>query len=225
MSENETIAELERAFYDGIIDIDEFESELESVLESNMKGFNKFNTSIGLDSQIWMSDSEDENPSPAQMISVDGEMHLPIKPKGGMWTSTYTPDDEYDSDWIRWCSTEGFYGGRHKWLMKPKPDTTVLVIDSLNDLRTVAKHYEKDTYKGKDASLISDTVLDFVEISKDFDAIRLTEKGQWDTRITSMNEPSLYGWDSECVLHFRWNWTEYDYLGKCSHKVDVPELD
>lgn len=212
MEETERIQELQRSYAEGIIEIEELEKELEDELRSNIVGYENLNTTIGLDDQIWMSENKEDKPDPANLESVEGEMHLPIKPKGGMWTSTYTPDAKYDSDWIRWCSTEGFYSGCHKWLMNPKPDVSVLVVDSMEDLRAVANRYEKDTYKGMDTSGITDTVLDFPEIARDFDAMRLTEKGQRETRMTSRNEPDLYGWDSESVLHFRWNWSEFEYM-------------
>ena len=29
-----------------------------------------------------------------------------IKPVGGLWTSTYTPEEEYPSAWVEWCVRE-----------------------------------------------------------------------------------------------------------------------
>lgn len=220
MEESERVQKLKEAYSEGLIDVQDLEEQLSDELESNIRSRKDLNTTVGLDDQIWMSQDKNNEPDPTKLDSVEGEMHLPIKPTGGMWTSTYTPESEYDTDWIRWCSTEGFYGGRHKWLMEPKPDVHVLVVDSLDDLRAVANLYEKDTYKGKDASLISDVVLDFPEIARDFDAMRLTEKGQRKTRMTPMDEPDLYGWDSESVLNFRWNWSSYKYLGHSD--IEVP---
>ena len=43
--------------------------------------------------------------------------------------------------------------------------------------------------------------INFYEMSKDYDAIHLTEKGQWKTRMT--RPVSLYGWDCETVYWFR----------------------
>lgn len=212
MEESDRVQDLKEAYAKGVIDMDNFEDALSTELNSNRTHMD-LNTTIGISDQIWMSEDKENRPDPAKFDTVDGEMHLPIKPTGGMWTSTYTPEDEYDTDWIRWCSTEGFYGGRHKWLMKPKPDLHVLVVDSIEDLRAVTKVYEKDTYKGQDASLISDEVIDFPKIAEDFDAMRLTKEGQRETHITAMDDPDLYGWDTESVLHFRWNWSEYEYLG------------
>lgn len=221
MEESNRLEELQRAYSKDIIDIEEFEDEIAKELETNISGYIDLNTQIGLEDQVWLSEEKKEQPDPAKIESVDGKMHLPIKPTGGMWTSTYTPDEDHDSDWIRWCSTEGFLSGRHKWVMSPKPDIHVLVVDSLEDLKLVANQYEKDKYKGMDSSQIQDTVLDFPAIARDFDAMRLTKEGQWDTRLTEMDEPDLYGWDSECVLHFRWNWSDFEYIGKCDQEPTI----
>jgi hypothetical protein len=213
--EQKRVQELKKAYEKGIIDIQEFENEVETALEESSRKNNNLNTSKNLGEQLWMSESTSEKPDPAEFIPVTDKMHLPVKPVGGMWTSTYTPNEEFDSDWIRWCSTEGFYAGRHKWLMKPKNNLEVLVVDNKEDLKSIAEAYEKDTYKGTDTSLLSEIVLDFKKIAEDFDAMRLTKNGQWETRLTDRGEPSLYGWDSESVLHFRWNWKVFEYVG-CS---------
>jgi hypothetical protein len=215
MSDEGRVEKLKEAYASGVIDINEFESEVTEELRKNARYSDYLNTSNQLEEQVWMSESEDENPDPAEFNPVNGDMHLPIKPKGGMWTSTYTPNEEHDSDWIRWCSSEGFYGGRHKWRLKPKEDIRVLVVDSLDDLKAITNVYKKEYYKGTKASLIGSFPLDFQLIAEDFDAMRLTEDGQWDTRLTGSDEPDLYGWDTESVLNFRWNWESYEYGGYC----------
>lgn len=215
MEESERVKDLKKAYENDVITINELEEEVEDELEGGSRDNNRLNTSDALPQQLWMSESESTQPDPAELKPVGDKMHLPVKPVGGMWTSTYTPSAEYDSDWIRWCSSEGFYGGRHKWLLKPKDDIDVLVVNSLEDLQSVAKVYEKDTYKGAPSDRLSDTVFDFEDISRDFDAMRLTEDGQWDTRMPGRDEPSLYGWDSESVLNFRWNWKSIEYLEEC----------
>lgn len=215
MNDEGRVQKLKKAYANGVIDIDEFEDEITEELRKGARRSDYLNTSDELGQQVWMSEGRDKAPDPAELRPVDGEMHLPIKPKGGMWTSTYTPEDEHDSDWIRWCSTEGFYGGRHKWLLEPKDNLNVLVVDSMEDLEAVMSVYKKEYYKGTPASVIGANPLDFEMIAEDFDAMRLTEDGQWDTRLTGADEPDLYGWDSESVLNFRWNWESYEYVGRC----------
>lgn len=215
MNDEGRVQKLKKAYANGVIDIDEFEDEITEELRKGARRSDYLNTSDELGQQVWMSEGRDEDPDPAELRPVDGDMHLPIKPKGGMWTSTYTPENEHDSDWIRWCSTEGFYGGRHKWLIEPKDNLNVLVVDGMEDLQAVMSVYRKEFYKGTKASLIGAHPLDFELIAEDFDAMRLTKEGQWDTRLTGVDEPDLYGWDSESVLNFRWNWKDYEYIGCC----------
>jgi hypothetical protein len=224
MEESERVEDLKKAYENGVISINELEEEVEDELEKSSRNNTNLNTSDSLPQQIWMSESESMRPDPAELKPVGDKMHLPVKPVGGMWTSTYTPEDEYDSDWIRWCSSEGFYGGRHKWLLEPKENLDILVVDSLEDLQRVAEAYEKDTYKGASSDRLSDTVFNFKAISNDFDAMRLTEDGQWDTRMPGRDEPDLYGWDSESVLNFRWNWRSVEYLEECEIDATIDSL-
>ena len=117
-----------------------------------------------------------------------------VKPHGGLWTSTYTPDEKYCSDWIVWCVREEMYEwvSDSCYILYPNPDAKILTIDSKEDLKRVIDQYHI-VKNGK-------KYLDYERISKDFDAIHLTERGQWDTRLL---EPNLYGWDCESTLWFR----------------------
>lgn len=224
MEKSERVEKLERAYQQDAIDVGELEDEVEKELVEKLRKNPNLNTSSSLEPQLWMSEEKSDVPDPAELKPVGDKMHLPVKPVGGMWTSTYTPEDKYDSDWIRWCSTEGFYGGRHKWLLEPKDNLDVLVVDSLEDLRMVAKAYKKSTYRGKPAELLPDTVIDFATIAENFDAMRLTEEGQWETRTPSRDEPNLNCWDSESVLNFRWNWKNIEYLGECEIKAAIDSV-
>lgn len=234
MEDSQRVKDLKQSYTEGLISLDEFEREVRKELDKTTV---QLNTTDYLPDQIWMSDTRTNEPTPAKMKSVCEGMMLPIKPIGGMWTSTYTPDQEYDSAWIEflfnsarlsssmdesdsyWVTKEeGIYADQHKWLMKPKTDLNILIVDSHSDLRQIVKKYEKPTYKGIESSEIEDTIIDFCKIAEDFDAMRLTEKGQKETRRPGKNEPNLYGWDTESTLHFRWNWKEFEYVGEHSVK-------
>jgi hypothetical protein len=182
------------------------------------------NTKNGLSNQIWLSNGRSENPDKDELKPITGETYHPIKPIGGLWTSTYTPKKEFDSDWIKWCVQEDFCVGRHKWLMKTKENLDVLVVDSMEDLRDVVEAYQKKKYKGSDTSNIDATVLDFLQIASDFDAMHLTKNGQKETTSNYKKEPNLNSWDTETVLNFQWNWTEYNYLGVCESIDDEGQL-
>jgi len=57
----------------------------------------------------------------------------PAKPIGGLWTSTYTPNSEYPSAWVRWCSYE-----------QPEkfPYNRTLFPYASLDWEEIAKHYD-----------------------------------------------------------------------------------
>jgi hypothetical protein len=117
------------------------------------------------------------------------------KPNGGIWASLYTPNEKYLSSWQEFCESEQFGLDRFdKYaLFNLSKDARTYTIDSLNDLKVIMKSY---TAKPINIS-IRRQFLDYEKLSKDYDAIILTDKGQWETR---MSEPNLYGWDVECIL-------------------------
>lgn len=125
-----------------------------------------------------------------------------VKPNGGLWTSTYDP--ERGSAWVQWClseefdiPTDGVWQGR---ILTPRRDARIAVIDSLDDLERLYRRYPLEVISG----LWS--VLDFERMAADYDAVHLTDDGQWATRLT--HPYSLYGWDCESTNWFRWAFAE-----------------
>lgn len=116
-----------------------------------------------------------------------------IKPIGGIWGSTYIPDEVYSSDWERWCIEENFgYNWKEAVIFTLKPDAKVYEIDSVEDLNNLAKAYN---VHGNGVL----TRLDFeAMVAAGIDAIHLTEKGQEETRFS--RPYTLYGWDVESWL-------------------------
>lgn len=117
-----------------------------------------------------------------------------IKPKrGGIWTSSYTPLDDFLSDWHQWCHCEmQSWIPKNKYLIIPRNDADVFLIKGMNELLFLTRYFSL----GSCGSII---YLDFEKMENYFDALSLTEEGQWNTRLT---HPSLYGWDSESTLWF-----------------------
>lgn len=71
-----------------------------------------------------------------------------------------------------------------------KPNARIYTIDSYGDLERLAKQYKYN--------LSISQYLDFEALSKDYDAIELTDNGQIETRFS---EPyNLYGWDIASIL-------------------------
>lgn len=104
-----------------------------------------------------------------------------VKPDGGLWASPINSK----CGWYKWCKEENF--GDLTTVFEFKIDGIVFIIDSLDDAKRLP--WIKSDYQ---------TFPDFEEMVKQgFDAIWLTEDGQWKTRLST---PDLYGWDCECVL-------------------------
>ena len=180
-----------------------------------------------LSTQLWVG-VKNHPPINEKMIQPIGNNGaLGIKGSGGLWTSTWL-GEERGSEWIEWCVGEGWgcpadyiwYG----YLLEPKNDLNILVIDTLKDM-----HMMFDTYGYRqfpDIPQLEQEALDFESMAKDYDGLRLTSHGQVVTRHgfswfgeDYFNEElkdewrekkmrNLYGWDAESTLHFRWNFKE-----------------
>ena len=119
-----------------------------------------------------------------------------IKPVGGLWTSTYTPEEEYQSAWIEWCIREEpeWIKDVNFFLLVPKEDAQIYVIDCYEDLEQLYSKFGISSEVGL-------TVMDWEEIAKHYDGVMLTEAGQVHTRFS--HPLSLYGWDCESTVWFR----------------------
>lgn len=111
------------------------------------------------------------------------------KPSGGLWTSP--EDSKYG--WKEWCKAEDFRDcNEHNcFKLNLNEEAKVYVINNVQDIlkAPLVKIKYKDMY--------SKQFIDFELLSKEYDAIWLTEEGQ---RKTRNSEPDLYGWDCETVL-------------------------
>lgn len=158
--------------------------------------------------QLYMTNGDE--PDASEFESVENG-HLEVKPFGGLWTSSFIPDGEHDSDWLRWCETEGYFAGRVRWYLWPEEDLDILEVDTLDDLREIVDRYPETEKYTLD---IHHSAIDFEAIAADgWDALHLTEEGQWNTRMPGRENPNLYGWDSECTLWFNWCFEEHIYGG------------
>lgn len=122
---------------------------------------------------------------------------------GGLWTSTF--DMNIKNAWVEFRVREEFDvpldGKWRGYILTPSKKARIYVIDSHADLLRLLNKYPYDPYKAYGHIRWANTLYpDFEAISKDYDAIHLTQEGQWATRMT---EPNLYGWDFESTLWFR----------------------
>lgn len=131
-----------------------------------------------------------------------------------MWTSTYL--GQQGSGWCQWCLSEEFDCDRDKaefplWTLETDPAARVLEIASYADLESVCKTYPHRRDWEWRGNRHYDLYPDWKRIAEDFDAVHMTDDGQWATRLT--HPLNLYGWDCESTLWFRWAFTGATDLG------------
>lgn len=140
------------------------------------------------------------------------------KPLGVLWTSTFTPQGEYCSDWIEWCVNNMPewlpYSEDKCWVLIPKDDCKIVVIDSMQDYLSVLNEYSAVTKYGK--------MINYEKLSEKYDAIHVTTKAAYDLRFIDSNRypdiMSLYGWDVESTAWFRLCFKEIKRLSDIKHK-------
>lgn len=157
-------------------------------------------------------------PKKDQLNKVKNQMF--IKPVGGLWTSTY--DEIYGSDWHQWCLSEDFCldVDYSYWVLNVKPSANIYVIDCYEDLEQLYEQYPFEDYPAL-FFLESFKQLDYEAISKDYDGIHLTKRGEAETRFsTPLN---LYGYDCECTLFFNWCFSQIEQLDKPNFKNDYED--
>ncbi len=119
-----------------------------------------------------------------------------IKPLGGLWTS---PINSTHS-WKHWCHRERFRRCRkhESFTLSLKENARIYIIDSCLDIDKMPV-----LKQGEDWFILSKIMCrpDFEELSKNYDAIWLTERGERTTRYPYLGDRlSFYGWDCETVL-------------------------
>ena len=163
---------------------------------------------LGFPPQLFIGRSG-EKPEPQKMEPIQNQLYW-NKPNGGLWTSTYQRETD-DSDWLEWCKVEQpDWIPETRWLLYPKDGLRILRIDSLSDLKKALVDF-RATRGPAFLSTRFFAILDFEKLSQEFDGMHLTRKGQAETRMT---EPSLYGWDCESTLWFRWCFDRVEAIGK-----------
>lgn len=153
---------------------------------------------------------------------ADGWGSIAVKPYGtGLWTSTWTPNRSFACDWMRFCMMEDFNvaSWRYGHVYAVREGLRIVEIDSLEDLHAVLNVYgEADEIalrmlrEGAIGSRQLRLYPNWEKMAMHFDAVHLTERGQWATRLTHPH--SLYGWDSESTLWLRLNRNTLKFVKK-----------
>lgn len=152
---------------------------------------------MNLGVQAWMTPAADSiQPCERRFVPVSNRVF--VKPKGGLWTSTWLGEPKV-SGWAEWCRSESFsIGDSRVWLLTPKADARIANVDGMADLKALLLRYPLHLGKAYDHFF---QPLDFERMAQDYDGMHLTDEGQWATRLT---QPSLYGWDCESTCWFQW---------------------
>lgn len=157
-----------------------------------------------------------ENGEPCnQVFQYPKNGKLSCKPTGGLWASPYL-GERFGSDWVQWCLGANYdvpEDGWDSYLLYPNKDSKIYVVDDLDNLEWLCRNYDcTPDHMKMDGKVLGWSWIDFERISNDFDAIYLTERGQWATRYTLPY--SLYGWDCETFLALRWVFGRVEHLGR-----------
>lgn len=132
-----------------------------------------------------------------------------VKPHvGGLWTAPVT---EVAADgsiaataWTDWCRDNMWdenVGSDSRFLtIAPQPSARVLLIDSLDDLRAIVDAYPNPA---EPYPFVGERYPNWLALATDWDAVYLTDEGQWATRMPPFGEPNLYTWDCATVLWLR----------------------
>lgn len=111
------------------------------------------------------------------------------KPDGGLWGSTYTPEENYPSDWVDWCVGD-FYNTsscRFGVSYELNPNGRVCEITSVEDYRSMMKTYGRSQFSPADNAPKwgNITTIDWVKLAKDYDAFHITRDAFLQMRLPS----------------------------------------
>lgn len=152
--------------------------------------------------QLFLSQVEDFNPEKMVDVRNSEDRAFCAKPMNetGLWTSTYLSDWNYPSGWVEWCVGENFWSPYAKtwWLLYPRKDARVFVIETQRDLKHLMKTYPYESRY----NMYHMTMIDFEAMGKDYDGAWLTSEGN--ARLHLSHPYNLNGWDVESTLWFRY---------------------
>ena len=128
------------------------------------------------------------------------------KPHGGLWGSVYTPNNGiFMSDWVRFVYYDLPIKRRSRYYVtyKLKSDAKLFTLDTLDDYLGMMDKY----LYIPDAYIYNKYQIDFEKLSKDYDAIHVTEKAVTEMRMFLLNEiattlSDFYHYDVDSYILF-----------------------
>lgn len=139
------------------------------------------------------------------------------KPAGSLWTSAAVKTDngKYTSSWIDWCREEQFRIHPYNFLIIPKKEVKLFVIDSYEDLKQMhLKESELSKEMPSTRRAMPWQIIDFDwYASHGFDGIHATQAAVWDCGFFDFKEHKarpvhLSTWDVESTCWFSTRWIE-----------------
>jgi hypothetical protein len=145
---------------------------------------------------------------PERFRPIQEGKHRFVKPHaGGLWTAPVTEvtaDGEIvRTAWTDWCRDNmwGDDDADSRFLaVVPQPHARVLLIDTLDDLRAIVDAYPNPV---EPYPFVGERYPNWLALASDWDAVYLTDDGQWATRLPPFGMPNLYTWDCATVLWLR----------------------
>ena len=176
-------------------------------------------------------------PKEEKFEEVENREFPHAKCEGGFWTSSL--DEDGECGWVKWTRRNSFstHGVEVQvWKIVPEEDLDIYVINSLEDLLDLVDEYGFQDHPVLDREEgFSHKYPDWEAVSEDYDAVRLTSKGQTETRMPRMRSkiegleqkwegefpPDLYGWDCESTLWFSWKFKTIERFGLYTQDREV----
>lgn len=143
------------------------------------------------------------------------------KPFGSLWGSTFTPSEEFCSDWDRWCTAEQYEMYVSGVLYTLKESARIYTIDSIEDFIFLLKKYPLFDEMYIHCNGHEKIFLNYSEIIKDFDAIHLTHKGNNETHLI-WDRPEIKVQGKTCTIS---DLNAWDVESWCILNFDVIDLD
>ena len=113
------------------------------------------------------------------------------KPKGYLWTSDYTPENEEESSWVRWTKYNMPTKLSDKGLvLYPDDNANVFAINTEKDIKHLVKKYGS-------AGKIGYVHIDWEKVKKDYDGVRLSSKMLYKYRLSGYDVSDIIGQEQE----------------------------
>lgn len=156
------------------------------------------------------------------------------KPYGGLWTSTYTPDDPdgFRCDWQRgvrmnalikagYAEIRAFWPG---WRLQAVPDAKVLAILKFEDALAFTKHYHLASFEFPSSvdlsQFLTAEITNWEEVFRDYDCIRLTDEACDEITCAKVffgGQTAFDTWNCESSLWGKWRFKVGERIRAMDH--------